>query len=139
MGWLQKFFDELQRDKMVRSVEFFTAFFSVVDRGVFEKCKKEVAKLSTPRVPLGVKHMGGKANVSVTAEKVAAGKNISTFSILCQGLYDKLMKANDDTVKIMRVLSEAYNREADIYKDLACAYASIDVSPVSYMWGSQRR
>lgn len=132
--WLQKFFDELQRDRLVRSIDFFVAFFSVGDRGAFERKKKEVSKLPNPRVPQEVKHFGGKVNVAVTEEKVVTGKNIASFAPLCQSLYDKLIKANEDTVKIMRVLAEAFNREADIYKDLAYAYASIEVLLVVYMY-----
>ncbi len=99
----------------------------MTDRTHFEKKKKEVAKLPSPKFPPDIKHPNGKTNVGITPEKVAAGKNIQAFTTVCQGLYDKLMKANEDTVKIMRVLAEAFGREAEIYKELTLAYASVDV------------
>ena len=128
VAWLQKFFDEVQRDKMVRSIDFFVMFFSLPDRQAFEKRKKEIAKIPAPKVPQDIKHFGGKANVSVTAEKANLGRNIVTYGPLCQSLYEKLIKANEDTVKIMRVLAEAYSHEAEIYKDLSLVHASIEVT-----------
>ena len=112
---------------MLRSVEFFIAFFSLTDRALFEKKKKEVAKLPTPKNPTEVRHLGAKAIVSLTPDKTNSGRNIQSFSTICQGLYEKLIRANDDTVKVMRVLGDALEREADIYKELTVAYASIDV------------
>ena len=112
---------------MVRSTDLFLCFFALTDRSSFERKKKDLTKLPGPRSLAEVKHFGGKANVSITQEKVALGHNINSFGIVIQGLYDKLAKANDDTVKITRLLAEAYSREAETFKELSMAYASIEV------------
>jgi hypothetical protein len=112
---------------MVRSVDFFVMFFSLADRPAFEKKKKDINKLQAPKGPADIKHYGGKVDVSITNEKISVGRNIASFGPICQTLYEKVIKADEDTVKIMRVLSEAFHREADLYKDLACTYASIEV------------
>ncbi len=125
--WLQQFLDELQRDKMLRSFELFIWFFSATDRGAFEKKRKELTKIAPAKTVLDIKHFGAKANVSVTAEKVVASQKIANFVPLCQTVYDKLAKATEDRIKVMRVLSEAYAREADIYRELALAHATVNV------------
>lgn len=112
---------------MIRTSDLFLFFFSVTDKNVFEKKKKDITKFPAPKDITDVKHFDGKANVAVTKETITAGRAISSYVPLCQGLYDKLMKANEDTVKIMKVLVEAFNREAEIYRDLTLANASIDV------------
>jgi hypothetical protein len=124
---LQKFFDELQRDKMLRSVSFFIAFLSMADNKAFEKKKKDLVKVPSPKDPQDIGHLGGQTSVGVTAEKVLAQRGISSWVPSCQGLYDKLIKANEETVKIMRALVESYNKQSEIYKELALSHASIEV------------
>lgn len=111
----------------MRSSDLFLYFFSVTDKVLFEKKKKDISKLPAPKDIYEVKHFEGKSAVSVTAERITTGKNITSYVPTTQILYDKLMKANDDTVKIMRVLVDAFNREADIYKDLTLANSAIGV------------
>ena len=123
---------------MVRSVEFFVTFFSLADRAAFERKKKDVNKLPTPRGPQEIKHFGGKASISITNDKANLGKNIWTFGPLCQALHEKIIKADEETVKIMRLLSEALIREVELYKDLSLAYASIEVFPFVSMILEQR-
>jgi len=112
---------------MVRTIDFFAFFFAITDKSLFEKKKKEITKQLAPKSIPEIKHLGGKVSVGVTPDKANQAKNIAQFSTICQGLYDKLMKANEDTAKIMKVLGDAFAREADIYKELTLAYASIEV------------
>lgn len=112
---------------MLRSVDFFCAFFSITEKSTFEKKKKEISKLPSPKDVLEIRHLGGQTAVGVTAEKVLAERGISSWVPTCQGLYDKLIKANDETVKIMRALVESYNKQSEIYKELALAHSSIEV------------
>jgi hypothetical protein len=116
---------------MIRSTDLFTFFFSIPDKPSYDKKKKEIGKWHAPKTIFEIKHFEGKAGVSVTAESVIAGKNISAFVPHVITLYDKLMKANEDTVRVMKVLVEAVNREAEIYKELSLAHASVDVNKLN--------
>lgn len=127
VGWMQKFFDELQRDKKLRSADFFSTFFSLKEKSAFEKSKKEISKLPSPKDVPEIKHFDGIAQVGVSAEKVLASRNISSYVPNCQSLYDKLAKANEETVKAMRFLEEAFIREADVFRELSLAHAAIQV------------
>jgi hypothetical protein len=131
VGWAQKFLDDLQKDKLLRSFEIFSWFFSAADRPTFEKKKKELGKLPGPKSLLDVKHLAGVAQVGIAPDKIATSQRIGQFIPQCQGLYDQMMKATEDRIRIMRVLSEAYAREADIYKELALAHTAINVQNVA--------
>jgi len=127
VGWMQKFFDELQRDKVLKSSDIFIAFFSIPDKPTFEKKKKEICKRQGPKTILDIPHFEGKANVAISSGKVNLAHNIANYVPNCQTLYDKLIKANEDTVKAMRLLAESYIREAEICKELSLSHATIQV------------
>jgi hypothetical protein len=127
MSWLQKFFDELLRDKVVRSLDFVILFFSMHDKGKYEKMRKMMDKLPIPKNVSEIKHFEGKATVSITPEKTLLSKNLQLFTNNAQGLYEKAMRANEDTVRVMQVLITAFERETEAYKELAQAYALIGV------------
>lgn len=48
------------------------------------------------------------------------------------------MKANDDTVKVMRVLVDAFNREAEIYRDLTLANSSIGCAELTDLFNTMK-
>ena len=127
ISWLQRFFDELLRDKVIRSLDIITFFFSLHDKERYEKMKKTMEKLATPKNISEIKHFEGKTTVSVTPEKVSLGKNLQRFANNAQGLYEKVMRANEDTTRVMQILITAFEHQAEAYKELAQAYVLIEV------------
>ena len=80
VGWLQKFFDEIQRNKMVKSIDFFIMFLSMTDKNEFEKKKKQIVKISDPKKLEEIKHLEGRAIVKVDSGKSILGRTILQFS-----------------------------------------------------------
>jgi hypothetical protein len=125
--WLQKFFDELQRDKTARTSSLFSFFFSVADKKLYEKQKKDITKAPGIKMLSEIKHFDGKANLKLSDHKLDLTKNIGRYVQNCQGLYTKLLLATEDTAKLMRLLSDSLSRNAAIYKELAVLHAQIEV------------
>lgn len=102
-------------------------FFSIADRVAFEKRKKEISKLPSPKNIYEIKQFGGVAHVGVNPEKVNFARYLGAYVPACQILYEKLQLATSDVAKVMRTLSDAFGREGEIFKELAMAHATIDV------------
>eukprot|EP00826_Nyctotherus_ovalis_P018568 TRINITY_DN1556_c0_g2_i2.p2 TRINITY_DN1556_c0_g2~~TRINITY_DN1556_c0_g2_i2.p2 ORF type:complete len:158 (-),score=50.98 TRINITY_DN1556_c0_g2_i2:685-1158(-) len=113
-------------------------FFSLQDKGQFEKVRRAVEKTVAPRNLTEIKHFDGKISVDVTAEKVSAGKSLQTFSSNAQALLEKAIRANEDTVRVMQILITAFEREAEAYKELAQAYASVESVEIADIFNSVR-
>lgn len=127
ISWLERFFGELLSDRAIRSLDIIMLFFSLHDKERYEKMKKKVEKIATPKNMTEIRHFEGKTTVSVTPEKVSLGKNFQRFATNAQGLYEKAMKANEDTIRVMEILITAFERQGEAYKDLAQAYVLIEV------------
>lgn len=122
---------------MVKSIDFFIMFLSMTDKNEFEKKKKQIVKISDPKKLEEIKHLEGRAIVKVDSGKSILGRTILQFSTGIQTLFEKLMKANDDTVKAMKLTELAFEYEAQAYKELTAAYSSINV--IFYYINSQQK
>ena len=126
--WLSRFFVELQRDQTLRSCEIFSFFVSTVQQAQFDGRKKEIAaKLPSPQSVRDIRQLRGNAVVGLSDHKAGLARNVGAYTGSCSTLYSQLLFANDDTVKIMRLLADALARNADLYRQLAIAHANIEV------------
>ncbi len=128
MGMLQKFFDEFQRDKMLRATDISVMFLSLTgDRNQFEHKSKQISKLPAPKTVSEIKHFGGKAKVELTQEAVTLSNNVLGFVPAAQSLYERMIRAMGDTGKVFSLLSDIMNRNAALFKESAVAHEKIDV------------
>jgi hypothetical protein len=125
--WLQDFLTELQRDRTLRSSEVFNCFANITDKAQFDRKAKELAKAKGPRIIEEIKLLNADSAVGVNEHKDQIARNIGYYTQACPSLYTKLIQANEDTTKIIRLLSDAFARNAAIYKDLAIAHVAIEV------------
>lgn len=125
--WLQQFFDELQRDKTLRSSEITYYFLSLKEVVQFEKKKKEFNQVPKIARISDIKHLEKKANIGLSNEKQYKAKNISQYVENCTQGYSKLNVSMDETVKALRTLSDCFSSNSKIFKEMAVLHASIDV------------
>lgn len=112
---------------MLHSLDFFVAFYSISDNNNFEKIKKSIEKIPTPKSLQEIPHYEGKAQVGMNNEKQTLGRNLIIFSNTAQAAIEKVMKANEDTVRVMQILVNAFERQSEAYKELTALYTSIEV------------
>jgi hypothetical protein len=105
----------------------FIDFISISEKSAFEKAKSEYSKQRKPESIAETLSLNGKVIVEVTGEKTSLGDCLDPFSKIAQELYDRIMKANKATVELMEKLSDAFQEEANGYKELASLYLSINV------------
>lgn len=125
--WIQDFLEELQGNKLVRSIEFFISFLSVTGRSSFKQLKKDVARVESPYSVFETRNLKGRAEVEVTGEKVSAAENVHAFAANCQGLYAELEKAHENTVEAFGNLADALRKEAALYKEFSRCYLGMRV------------
>jgi len=125
--WLQSFFDELQRDKILRSSEFFSAFLSLPQKPQWETKKKEFTKMAVPKNFADIKHFGGKCDIQFDERKIKLAKNIVNYMTNGQATYQQIVTAVDSTTKIILLLSDALARNADLFKHFSLLHADVEV------------
>ena len=126
--WLQDFFSELERDKTFRSSEVFQVFISVDDPKRFEAMKKQINKLPMFKSKTEVRLLGGKFEVDMGIDKMRFAANVGPYVKDTQTLYNELMNSINSTTNTMLLLSDAFNKNSEIIKDLAIVHARIQVS-----------
>lgn len=137
---VQKFFDKIQNNATIRSIDFFIDFLSIPDKASFERKKKDVAKVAEPKSVVEVRHFKGKTAVGISREKMAEAKNLHMFCDAFQRLYSELMEANASTKQSMEQLAAALSNEAEIYKRIASACTTIKANSImNVVFGDKRR
>jgi hypothetical protein len=139
VSWIQKFIDELQRDKVLRSSDVFVFFFKTTQNAEFTAKKKEFQKMPGPKNYLEHKHMPGKTPTGLTFKKLEVANNLGNYTQDCLSLYNKIIVATDDTVKLMRCVSDAFVRNAELFKDMAILHSKIDSTELTDLFNLLRK
>lgn len=137
--WLQKFFDELQRDKLLRSSDIFRFFFSTIQKPQFDARKKELTKIPAPKNILEHKHFKGVAQTGLSDKKLDVARNIGLYTQACQNLYAKIIVATDDTVKLIKLVSDAFARNAELFKEIAAIHSEIESAELTDLFNMLRK
>lgn len=126
--WLQRFFNELRRDITLRSSNIMQNFLSIDKRSEFELDVKAIKKQPLIRDVTDIKLLEGEFSNELTLHKLRLTKQISLHVPKTIALYQELIQATDETCQIMRLLSNSYDKNARILKELGIVYANIEVS-----------
>lgn len=127
MKILQKFFSELQRDKVLRSVDICYYFLYLDQKVQFDAKVKEINKAQVPRDISEIKHQGGKTKIEVTPQLAELGQNIINAVPKIDFIYLKFLKAIEDTENRMEMLSDQFAFNCELFREFSNTYQSIEV------------
>lgn len=66
-------------------------------------------------------------------------KTIGAYSQICQGLYSKLLVATADTVKLVQLVSEAFARNADLFREMAALHSEIESAELTDLFNMLKK
>ena len=127
MRLLQRFFTELQRDKTLRSADICYYFLSLDQKVQFDKKVKEINKLQAPKNILEIKHFEGKAKIEVNPQMAELSQNMSNAIPRIDFINTKFLKAVEETEVKMKSLMDQYAWNAELFKEFAQTYQTIEV------------
>ncbi len=129
MCWLQRFFEELQRDRTLRSTDLFQMFLSVQSRKEFDAKVKAISKLPAPRNVSLIKSLEGQADTTLNSHKKMLANAVRLHAQNTPTIYHNLIVSMTDTSKIVKRLTDALARDANLCRMMSLSYASIEVPP----------
>lgn len=128
VSWLQDFFTELQRNKTFRTSEIFQSFMSVADENKFKAMKKSIQKIPAIKSLTEVRLLEGKFNCDIPARKLKMATTIAQYIRDAQKLYKELCESINTTTNTMLLLSDAFAKNTEIFKDLELVHTEIEVN-----------
>lgn len=127
---LHHFLSELLSERIFKSTNEVFAFLSA-GKESFERTKAEIAKTDYPKDVSEIPHVEGKADITITDQKIALSANVSKFCVETAALYERLKGSNKKVAEAMGNLSSLLAERADIFKALSITNASIKVFPAN--------
>ena len=118
LKWIQQFFTELQRHKVLRSSDILKAFLSSTNP----------IKCITPKTIRDIPLLSGQINTELSMDKILSAKNINYYTKDAELLYNQLLTSIESTFRAMTLLSDSFTRNAEILNKLETLYTDIEVT-----------
>jgi len=96
LKWIQQFFTELQRHKVLRSSNILKASLSSTNP----------IKCITPKTIRDIPLLSGQINTELSMDKILLAKNINSYTKNAELLYNQLLTYIESTFRAMTLLSD---------------------------------